>query len=80
MAAFASHLCLDLRGAEAHCHRVDDRPVTLERQLADLAELKAATERRHTLRRGTPEWTAAVHIELEIIDRVRRWSQPADRR
>ena len=57
---------------------MDDRPVTLEQQLADLAELRAASERRHSLVRGTPEWAAAVRIEAEIIDRVRRW-RPADR-
>ena len=58
---------------------MDDRPVTVEQQLADLAELKVASERRHALPRDTPEWLAAVRDEAEIIERVRRWSQSADR-
>jgi hypothetical protein len=56
-----------------------DRLVTLERRLADLAELKAATDRRHMLARGTPEWDAASRVEAEIVERVRRWSQPTGR-
>ena len=48
--------------------------------MADLVELKAATDRRHTLARGTREWAEAASIEAEIVDRVRRWSQPADRK
>jgi hypothetical protein len=59
---------------------VDDRKATVEEELADLAELKEASERRHALPRETPELLAAVRDEIEIIERVRRWSQPADRR
>jgi hypothetical protein len=59
---------------------MDDRLVPVEQQLADLAELKVASQRRHALPRDTPEWLAAVREEAEIVERVRRWSQPADRK
>jgi hypothetical protein len=58
---------------------MEDRPVTVEQLLADLAELKAASERRHRLPRDTPEWLAAVRDEVEIIERVRRWTLAAGR-
>lgn len=53
--------------------------VPLEQQLADLAELKAATQRRQRLPHGTPEWRAAVRDETETVARVRAWSQAAKR-
>jgi hypothetical protein len=51
---------------------MDDRLVTVEQQLADLGDLKAATQRRHALPRDTPEWLAAVRDEAEIVERIRR--------
>jgi hypothetical protein len=59
---------------------MDDRRITVEQRLVDLGELKAATQRRHALPRDTPEWLAAVREETEIVDRIRRWSQPSDRK
>jgi hypothetical protein len=59
---------------------MDDPVVTLEQQLADLAELKAATQRRQGLPHGTPEWLAAVRDETETVARIRGWSQAAERR
>jgi hypothetical protein len=44
------------------------------RQLADLADLKAAKRRRELLRRGTPEWEDAINVEEGLIDRIRRWA------
>jgi len=58
---------------------VDRSPVTLEQQITDVADLRAAAERRHALPRGTREWMAAVLDEQEIVARIRRWSQPRTR-
>jgi hypothetical protein len=68
----ASHLYLDARGSPVHSQLMDDRLVTVEQQLADLGDLKAATQRRHALPRDTPEWLAAVRDEAEIVERIRR--------
>jgi hypothetical protein len=55
---------------------MDDRgEVSIEQQLADLAALKEVTRRRESLRRGTPEWRAAMEAELRAADRVRGWAR-----
>lgn len=59
---------------------MDDPVVTPEQQVEDLTELRLATQRRHLLRHGTPEWKTALRVEAEIVARVRRWSRPPDRR
>ncbi len=59
---------------------MDDRDeVPIEQQLADLAALKQVTRRRETLRRGTPEWLAAIEAEQRAADRVRSWTHPFTR-
>ena len=58
---------------------MDDPVVTPKQQVEDLAELRLATQRRHLLRHGTPEWKAALRVEAEMVARVRRWSRPPDR-
>jgi len=52
----------------------DESGESTARQLADLADLKAAKHRREQLRRGTPEWQDAINVEDGIIDRIRRWA------
>jgi hypothetical protein len=52
-----------------------DGLISVEQQIADLADLREATERRHALPRGTSEWNAAVRVEERVIARIRRWSQ-----
>ena len=61
---------------------MDDGPASVAQQLADLADLKAAKRRRELIPRGTPEWTAAVRVEDDLVDRIRRWNRPllVDRR
>jgi hypothetical protein len=55
---------------------MEDRgEVSIEQQLADLAALKEVTRRREGLRRGTPEWRAAMEAELRAADRVRGWTR-----
>jgi hypothetical protein len=51
-------------------------PASVEQQLADLADLKAAKVRRQLLPRGTAAWAAALSAEDDIIRRIRRWSHP----
>jgi hypothetical protein len=59
---------------------MDDRgEVTIEQQLADLAALKESTHRREGLRRGTPEWRAAMEAEMRATDRVRGWARGVER-
>jgi hypothetical protein len=53
----------------------DESEASTARQLADLADLKAAKQRREQLRRGTPEWQDAIKVEEGIIDRIRRWAR-----
>ena len=49
---------------------------SVAQQVADLADLKAAQQRREVLRRGTPEWDEAVADEERLIVRIRHWVRP----
>jgi hypothetical protein len=53
-----------------------DDLASVEQQLADLADLKAAKTRRDLMARGTPEWVAAIGVEEELAGRITRWSRP----
>jgi hypothetical protein len=54
----------------------------LEQQVADLAALKATSELRQTLPRGSPEWLSALREEDGLIARVVEWAaqRPGDLR
>jgi hypothetical protein len=54
---------------------MDDGLASVRQQLADLTELKVATQRRAEMRRGSPEWLAARDIEERLIDRIQRWAR-----
>ena len=54
----------------------DDRMASVEQQVADLADLKAAQRRRENLPRGTPEWDEALADEERLIMRIRNWVRP----
>ncbi len=54
----------------------DHDEIPVEQQLADLANLKQVTRRRESLRRGSPEWIAAIEAEQRAADRVRKWTHP----
>ncbi len=47
---------------------MDSGVASVTQQLADLAELKVARQRRAQMRRGSPEWLAALGIEEGLID------------
>ena len=72
----ARHLYFDGRTPDGSLGRVDDEAASVNQQLTDLADLKAATEFRHGLRPGTPEWEAAVRVEEDVIERIRHWVRP----
>jgi hypothetical protein len=54
---------------------MDVGPVPVRQQLADLAELKAATQRRAQELRGSPEWVAALEAEERLMSRIQRWAR-----
>ena len=56
----------------------DDGMASVEQQVADLADLRAARRRREQLRRGTPEWDEALADEERLIMRIRHWGRPRD--
>ena len=58
-----------------------ERPL-LEQQVADFAALKAVSELRQSLPRGSPEWVRALREEDGLIARVLAWvgQRPGDSR